>query len=297
MQSTRAMFSLMATMCIIASPALSQDVGKDQYFDSNGVRIRYVEQGEGIPVILLHGFLASVEINWRMTRVMPALAKDFRVIAMDHRAHGKSQGPHDPDQYGSEMVEDVVRLMDHLKLPRAHVIGYSMGSVITQELIENHPDRLLSATLGGFGWVDKSGLNFADELAKSVEEGRGFGPIIRFLTPTDETPLSEEQMLRQSQVRLMGTDAQAVVACIRGFKEFSVPEKVFRETKVPLQLVVGDKDPLLQSALEIKRVRPEVRLVEIKDSNHRSTVLRPEFINALKEFLASNSLYDKVTAP
>ncbi len=118
-------------------------------FDSNGVKIRYLVEGEGEPVLLIHGFVVNKELQWGLPGTIKALAKDHRVIALDNRGHGKSGKPTDPKKYGMEMVEDAVRLLDHLKIKKAHVVGYSMGAVITAKLMVTHPDRLLSATLGG----------------------------------------------------------------------------------------------------------------------------------------------------
>jgi pimeloyl-ACP methyl ester carboxylesterase len=87
---------------------------EDKYFDSAGVNIRYVEQGAGEPVILLHGFTSNIERAWIDRGIFAELAKTNRVIAFDSRGHGKSGKPHDPAQYGREMGQDVIRLMDYL---------------------------------------------------------------------------------------------------------------------------------------------------------------------------------------
>jgi pimeloyl-ACP methyl ester carboxylesterase len=101
------------------------------------VRIRFVEEGAGEPVVLLHGFAGSLTNAWRGTGVLADLSKDHRVVAMDLRGHGRSGKPHSADAYGDEMVQDVVRLMDHLKMPRAHVVGYSLGGAVAAKLAEN----------------------------------------------------------------------------------------------------------------------------------------------------------------
>ena len=108
------------------------------------MRIRYVEHGSGAAVLLVHGFTADLERSWVETGILPDLARDHRVIAFDLRGHGKSDKPHDPAAYGEEMARDVVRLLDHLKIDRAHVIGYSLGAVIAGRLATLHPDRLSS---------------------------------------------------------------------------------------------------------------------------------------------------------
>jgi pimeloyl-ACP methyl ester carboxylesterase len=74
------------------------------------------------------------------------------VIALDLRGHGASDKPRDPAEYGTPFVADLVRLLDHLGIERAHIVGYSMGAVITLKLLTVHPDRVASAVLGGAGW-------------------------------------------------------------------------------------------------------------------------------------------------
>src|SRR5262245_43153068 len=96
-------------------------------FDSKGVKIAYSVQGKGEPVVLIHGFLSSGGINWDLPGVTALLAKDFQVITLDVRGHGQSDKPTKEDAYGPELVEDVVRLLGHLKIKKAHIVGYSMG--------------------------------------------------------------------------------------------------------------------------------------------------------------------------
>lgn len=98
---------------------------------SDGVRIHYLEAGKqgatGAPVVLIHGYTGSAQGNWFANGVADALAKRHWVVAIDCRGHGQSEKPHDPEKYGPQMARDVLELMDHLKIDRAHVHGYSMG--------------------------------------------------------------------------------------------------------------------------------------------------------------------------
>jgi pimeloyl-ACP methyl ester carboxylesterase len=135
--------------CSVVLAPTSSYGADDQFFDSNGVKIRYTVEGQGEPVLLIHGFTASIEMQWGIPGIIKALANDYQVIALDNRGHGKSGKPHDPKSYGMEMVEDAVRLLDHLKIKKAHVVGYSMGAMITNKLLTTYPDRVICATLGG----------------------------------------------------------------------------------------------------------------------------------------------------
>src|SRR5262245_27902523 len=103
------------------------DAPRDAFLDSRGVRIRYVERGEGDAIVLLHGYADDIEIAWIETGIFEDLSEDHRVVAFDLRGHGKSGKPHEPEKYGREMARDAVRLMDHLRIDRAHVVGHSVG--------------------------------------------------------------------------------------------------------------------------------------------------------------------------
>src|SRR5436190_11906301 len=108
--------------CLVISAHAADDT-----FDSNGVKIRYVTEGTGVPVVLIHGWMGD-STTWGRdksgTKLKPP--DGFQVIALDCRGHGKSDKPHDPAKYGPEMAADVVRLLDHLKIEKAHLVGYSM---------------------------------------------------------------------------------------------------------------------------------------------------------------------------
>ncbi len=118
---------------------------------SDGVRIHYAELGSGTPVILIHGYTANAEGKWFKPGIAQALAKRHRVVAIDARGHGQSEKPHDPMKYGPQMADDVIELMDHLDIERAHIHGYSMGGSILTQVLARHPDRVITAIYGGSG--------------------------------------------------------------------------------------------------------------------------------------------------
>jgi pimeloyl-ACP methyl ester carboxylesterase len=126
---------------------------EDFFFDSAGVKIHYTVEGKGEPVLLIHGFGADIQANWSAPGIIKELSDAFQVIAIDNRGHGKSEKPHDPRAYGMQMVEDSLPLLDHLRIQKAHVVGYySMGGRITCAIVGYHTERLRSAVLGGYGW-------------------------------------------------------------------------------------------------------------------------------------------------
>jgi pimeloyl-ACP methyl ester carboxylesterase len=155
------------------------------YFDSAGIKIRYEEQGQGEPVVLVHGYMGCLE-DWFEGDVFPRLARSHRVIATDCRGHGRSDKPHDPVQYGREMGHDITRLLDHLSLRRAHIVGYSMGAHAVVQLLSTSPQRLATATLigapGRLGWTQADDRRVEVEAAE-MEQGMLRSYLLR-LAPT-----------------------------------------------------------------------------------------------------------------
>ncbi len=158
---------------IVAFPANAHADGapRSETFNAKGVRIHYLIAGEGDPVVLIHGLHSSAEINWRLTGVFGDLAKDHLVVALDLPGHGRSDKPEDEGAYGRQLVEDVVLLLDHLKIKKAHVVGYSLGGMVAGRLVVDHPDRVRSVLLGGMGWFrDGSGLQAIWEKMRNRRE-------------------------------------------------------------------------------------------------------------------------------
>jgi len=264
---------------------------QDKYFDSNGVRIRYVEQGSGEPIVLLHGLSGDIERNWINTGVLPALSKDFRAIAVDFRGHGKSDKPHDPKAYGMEVRLDVVRLLDHLKIPRAHILGYSYGGQIVSKLLTTHPERFITAILGGSAAV-RGTLNpqAIERLAAEFEGPNAFRTIVLQVWPSKEPAPAEEDIRRYAQQFAAPNDLRAMAALTRSWSDVSVTDAELKAIRVPTLAVIGTADALLVTTM--KEVWPELKLVTIEGGTHsnivppgRGAAARPEFIKAIREFI------------
>src|SRR5689334_3905667 len=94
----------LAAWLLFCAPAVHG--AEDRFFDSKGVKIHYTVEGQGEPVVLIHGFAANIQFQWGLPGIRSALAKQYRVIALDCRGHGQSGKPHAPSMYGMEIVED-----------------------------------------------------------------------------------------------------------------------------------------------------------------------------------------------
>ncbi|MGH6943137.1 MAG: alpha/beta hydrolase, partial [Geminicoccaceae bacterium] len=157
---------------------------RGRYFDSDGIRLHYTDEGQGAPVVLLHGLAVQSDLNWRRPGVIKALTHHFRVISLDLRGHGLSDKPHEVAAYGATMAQDVVRLLDHLGIARAHVAGYSLGGFLALKLAAVHQDRLIGAALMGAGWESPFNSAFLDavpRLAADLEAGHGIAPLSAYL--------------------------------------------------------------------------------------------------------------------
>jgi pimeloyl-ACP methyl ester carboxylesterase len=271
---------------LLVLPAVGRGAVKDS-FDSGGVKIHYVVQGHGEPVLLIHGYTVNLKRQWADPGILHALARNYRVIALDNRGHGQSGKPHDPKQYGAEMAEDVVRLLDHLKIKKAHIVGYSMGALIACKVLVTHPDRLLSVTLGGAGGVLEEDVPKRFEpLIHSLEQGKGFGPLIKALTPPGQPPPSKEQIEAINRGLMANNDTKALTAVARGMKGLVVTDAQLKSNRVPTLALVGANDPLKKGVDELKGRLANLQVVVIPGADHITAFARPEFLKDLQEFLA-----------
>ena len=204
---------------------------KGAFFEVNGVRLHYVEAGQGTPVILVHGLACDHVPNWMLPRVFQKLSRRYRVIALDIRGHGKSDKPHDPAQYGLELVDDVVRLMDHLGIAKAHVVGYSLGGFITLKLALRHPERLLSAAPCGAGWSANPAeeLKLLFSLSEDVEQGRGLTVLLNWLQALKK-PLPGPVLWFMHHLTSLFNDMKAISCLLR-----NTPALVATESRGPKQ--------------------------------------------------------------
>ena len=118
-----------------------------RHFAHDGVEIAFLDEGEGEPIVLVHGFASNAQVNWVYPGWVATLTKaGRRVIALDNRGHGASSKLYDPAAYHSAiMAEDVRALLDHVGVGVADVLGYSMGARIAAFLALAHPARLRKA--------------------------------------------------------------------------------------------------------------------------------------------------------
>jgi pimeloyl-ACP methyl ester carboxylesterase len=263
---------------LLPSPANAQ--AQDQFFSSNGVKIRYIVAGKGEPVILVHGFAGNLDM-WRP--LIADLASDYEVIAFDCRGHGKSDKPHEPGQYGIEMVNDIVRLMDHLQIKKAHVMGYSMGGFIVMKMLVEHPDRFLTAVIGGSKGLNAEDLKEQASLTKYLQSGMSFSEAVIAAAPPDAPPLSAEQ--REALKRDdPNHDPKALAAQRLGNKELIVNDESLKTNKVPTLVIYGGNDHPERFA-DLKQALPHAEYELVQGAGHAGAVQSPEFVKDIHTFL------------
>lgn len=265
----------------------------DQFFDSNGVRLRYVEQGQGPAIVLMHGYTGTLDRHWINNGVFANLAKDHRVIAFDLRGHGKSGKPHEPGAYGETMAADVVRLLDHLKIERAHVIGYSLGAMIAGRVATMHPGRLISVAYvaslpfrEGATYMD----TFADESVKELESDLPFKSLAVALQPVGTKPPSDDEIRKAVAPLVAANDVRALAALWRGYKTLSVSDQQLAALRVPSILLTGSEDISAAGVPELNKMHPQIRTLVVQGAQHggpEGVMRRPEFMTVLREFLAA----------
>lgn len=263
-------------------------------FDSNGTKIRYVTEGKGEAVVLIHGWMSDSSMWGRdaygNTKLTPV--DGFQVIALDCRGHGKSDKPHDKDKYGAEMAADVVRLLDHLKIQKAHLIGYSMGAFIAGKVAATHPNRVLSVVYGGQAplLTGESGSREIEVFAKAVDEGKGLGPYLIEVTPPDRPKPTLEQANAMAKVLYGSKDVKAWAAAGLSFGGLEVKAEDLKKCTAPRLFIYGSKesDKLQKRVSALITLLGASDLKVVEGSDHMTTLTKPEFGAAIISFLAAH---------
>jgi pimeloyl-ACP methyl ester carboxylesterase len=237
------------------------------YAPAGDTRLYYEVRGAGDPILLLHGGGGSSERSWPTE--YDALARDFMLIKVDSRGHGRSSDGAGPLTYG-RLAADVVRLLDHLNLPRANVVGHSMGAITVLHLLIDYPDRIRTATLlAGTYHVDT--YNPTAYAAMKLELDRllhGEKLESRWAI----TPLPVLQKLHDSL--LTGP---------------TLTLRVLQTIRRPVLIVMAGKDDFFAPAIgdQMRASIKDSELIHYRAATHRVQVTnRAELIPAIRDFIA-----------
>jgi pimeloyl-ACP methyl ester carboxylesterase len=230
-------------------------------FKHNDIDIAYLDEGEGDPILLVHGFASTKEINWVQPGWVQTLTEaGYRVIAHDNRGHGASTKLYDPEYYHiGLMAEDARALLDHLKIERPFVMGYSMGARIAAVMSLRHPERVRAAMLGGLGMSLIAGGGPGESVALALEADS-------LADVTD--PLGRMFRAFADQTK---SDRRALAACLRGSRTLMTKEEA-AALKVPLLIAVGTTDPIGRGAHELATIIPGAEVLDIPGRDHMKAV-------------------------
>jgi pimeloyl-ACP methyl ester carboxylesterase len=247
-----------------------------QTFQSDGIEIAFIDEGAGEPVVLVHGFASNVSVNWIATGWVKTLTQaGYRVIALDNRGHGQSEKLYDEALYGAPlMAQDVGRLLDHLDIERADVMGYSMGARICAFLAMGQPARARSAVFAGLGINMVRGLGGGDPIARALE------------APSLEDVASPTARTFRLFAEATGSDLKALAACIRASRD-KISAEGLGALALPVLVAVGSKDVIGGSASELAKLIPGAKALEIAGRDHMKAVGDKTYKAGVLEFLAA----------
>lgn len=299
-----ALVAFVASAVMLAHPAQGPTDG--WLTTSDGAKIHYLAMGKGVPVVLIHGGGGSAE-NWFATGIAQVLAKNHHVVALDCRGHGKSdyyprraQGQASQTSDGVASIRnwpvlDVVELMDHLKIEKAHIHGYSWGGTITEQLLATYPQRFISAAFGGWGIPE-------------------IDPEMKAKVPPDKTgsdPLDAEAIARFRERVAANTKARSAPDAAPGFATPAqtgntqggkagsdggparTTSKIDLTTvKIPVLAINGEFDKPNEKTTRMARELSNFKNVVLPGKTHMTVLLAghasKQYIETLIEFINSN---------
>ena len=244
-------------------------------FYNGAVEIAYLDEGEGDPILLVHGFASTKNVNWVYPTWVSELRRNGRrVIALDNRGHGESEKLYEPSQYSiALMASDVIALMDHLRIANADLMGYSLGSRMTAWLGLKEPQRLRSAILGGIGMAIIDGGGPGESVARALE-----APSLNDVAD----PFARTFRAFADQTR---SDRLALAACLRGSRELMSREQV-SSIAVPVLIAVGTADEVAGSAEGLGQLIAGSEVLDIPNRDHMRAVGDRVYKEGVLDFLS-----------
>jgi pimeloyl-ACP methyl ester carboxylesterase len=260
-----------AGLVLVLHPALAraQAAGGDT-FDSGGVPIHYEVIGQGPPVVLIHGFGARFDEALVPAPLRAALS-GYQLIGLDVRGFGRSGKPDEPSAYGLEVTRDVIRLLDHLKVPKATLLGISMGGIIALKTAALHPDRVSALILGAQGWASEEDL---------AEMGASGAEVAR--TATEALP-------DELRAVVMRTGRPAFTGFVQAYPALYVTPEELDRLDMPILAVLGSEDERVRRAEALRARLPATSVIVVPGLDHVGVLVDASFGSAVSAFLAEHS--------
>ncbi|AYD48238.1 alpha/beta fold hydrolase [Arachidicoccus soli] len=239
---------------------------KSGYSEVNGIRMYYEIYGQGKPLVLIHGGGSTIQTTFG--RVIPLLAKKYKVIAMDLQAHGRTSDRNAPVSFAQD-ANDVVTLLENLNIPKADFFGFSNGGTTAMLIAIHHPkmvDKLiLGSALCKRGGVPKQFWSFMEHqtLANMPQQ------LKEAYLEVTRNPKGLQIMHDKDMQRMLN------------FKD--IPDTQIKSIKAPTLIIIGDKDVITpEHAIEMNRLIANSELAIIPPGGHGEyigevTTLKPGF--------------------
>ncbi len=244
-------------------------------FHNGAVEIADLDEGEGAPIVLVHGFASTKNVNWVYPTWVSELRRNGRrTIALDNRGHGESTKLYDPAQYSiPTMAGDVVALLDHLRIERADIMGYSLGARMTAWLARYRPQRLRSAILGGIGIGLVHGGGPGENVVRALEADS----LDDVTDPVGRTFRAFAEQTR--------SDRRALAACLRGSRGLMSEEEA-AAIDIPVLIAVGTADEVAGSAAALGKLIPGSEVLDIPNRDHMRAVGDRVYKAGVTDFLS-----------
>jgi pimeloyl-ACP methyl ester carboxylesterase len=248
-----------------------------EFFDSDGVKIAYLRQGQGLPVLLIHGFASNHRVNWVDTGWVKTLVDaGFEVIAIDNRGHGASEKLYDPALYGAPlMAEDAAHLIRHLGFDQVDVMGYSMGARISAFLAMAEPKLIRKAVFAGLAANMIHGVGGAETIANALEA-----------PSREDVPPGQPRMFRVFAEQT-GSDLRALAACMRSSRQKITTQELGQITARSL-IVAGSMDDIAGPVAPLAQALPHAESLTLEGRNHMNAVGDKQYKQAVVAFLSAH---------
>ncbi|WP_265518782.1 alpha/beta fold hydrolase [Nitratireductor luteus] len=249
------------------------------FFNPDGFELAFIDEGEGDPILLIHGFASTHFVNW----VSPGWVKTlrdagYRVVALDNRGHGRSTKSHEPADYvPAKMASDAAALLDHLEIGRAHVMGYSMGARIAAFLARAKPERVGGLVFGGLGAGMVEGVGAWDAIADAL------------LAEDPAAIEGERPRMFRAFADQTKSDRKALAACISTSRELLSPTQI-AEIDRPVLVAVGTADDIAGDPEVLADMLPRGEAFAISGRDHMLSVGDRRFKERVLAFLQENPL-------
>jgi pimeloyl-ACP methyl ester carboxylesterase len=245
-----------------------------QKFNSAGVDIAYSDEGEGAPILLIHGFASNARVNWQATGwVKTLLGAGYRVICIDNRGHGESEKLYDPELYSASiMAEDAARLLEHLHIDHAAVMGYSMGARISAFLTMQHPHMVSRVVFAGLAERMVLGVPGGDAISD--------GLLAADVRDVDDLGARSFRIFAENTK----SDLKALAACIRSSR-VKIKAEALAKITCPVLVVAGDLDTVSGAVQPLVDMIPGAKGITLPNRNHMNAVGDNGYKKAVLEFL------------